>query len=742
LANRSAASCASVASSARHASSAASTSRFPTSRRNVSSEARSECARLCAVTGSFLPPNFFRVASATSAATNIARHAARDIGETAASTTATRSFRVDVGCAAHGVSARFVSTNRRHTVPAARRATWTHPSRDAATARLDHNIVVGMDGAATTARVGAPAPPPRSSPSSSYAATANAYATFGVRPPTVTNGTVPFAGNFTPQFGNSALCAPGATPDPNGLQKTANVAARGGGRPRTGERRRVRSGGTIDISVDETLRIEGDPGASVRGFEGFSGAKEAASVEAAFVEAETVEAASVEAKSVESSPLTTSPLTASSLGATPPLLGASLSLARSSSSPFKISAAARSKSAARSFLSGRSAAMDVYNTARSHGLSPAATASDASASAGFGGVVCARASRSASRRRSNAVVAPYIAVSAARRATLRRTPVTRRSARSRSVAFPTANARRYRAANASACRHANCRSVSDAREGENENVDDDAAPSPSPDDATDHTASHVTWRVDSPIERLLFHTAARRACAIAATASSATRSASRVSPRDSNKSKSRVATTARRWSSSCDTAANARWIPASARVTNAASSASPRTVVLDVSVNESFVRRQRSVAASATTSAHARAANVGVDDNASANAARGSAFFGAGGEESALTSFPFSFSESALTSFPFSFSEAASTSFPSSSSRLPRPSTSFTASKTSAATPSSSVPSSCAAPVAFACARRSSAVFARRSNKSQDSYPNARLRKPACAVGDSSATAA
>ena len=122
LANRSAASCASVASSARHASSAASTSRFPTSRRNVSSKARSECARLCAVTGSFLPPNFFRVASATSAATNIARHAAREIGETAASTTATRSFRVDVGCAAHGVSARFVSTNRRHTVPAARRA--------------------------------------------------------------------------------------------------------------------------------------------------------------------------------------------------------------------------------------------------------------------------------------------------------------------------------------------------------------------------------------------------------------------------------------------------------------------------------------------------------------------------------------------------------------------------------------------------------------------------------------------
>ena len=354
------------------------------------------------------------------------------MGETAASTMATRSFRVDVGCAAHGVSARFVSTNRRHTVPAARRATWTHPSRDAATARLDHNIVVGMDGAATTARVGAPAPPPRSSPSSSYAATANAYATFGVRPPTVTNGTVPFAGNFTPQFGNSALCAPGATPDPNGLQKTANVAARGGGRPRTGERRRVRSGGTIDISVDETLRIEGDPGASVRGFEGFSGAKDAAFVEAASVEAASVEAESVKAESVESSPLTASPLTASSLtasslaasslGASPRLLGASLSLARSSSSPFKISVAARSKSAARSFLSGRSAAMDVYNTARSHGLSPAKTASDASTSAGFGGVVCARASRSASRRRSNAVVAPYNAVSAARRATLRRTP--------------------------------------------------------------------------------------------------------------------------------------------------------------------------------------------------------------------------------------------------------------------------------------------------------------------------------
>ena len=371
--------------------------------------------------------------------------------------------------------------------------------------------------------------------------------------------------------------------------------------------------------------------------------------------------------------------------------------------------------------------MDVYNTARSHGLSPAKTASDASTSAGFGGVVCARASRSASRRRSNAVVAPYNAVSAARRATLRRTLVTRRSARSRSVAFPTANARRYRAANASACRHANCRSVSDAREGENENVDDDAAPSPSPDDATDHTASHVTWRVDSPIEPLLFHTAARRACAMAATASSATRSASRVSPRDSNKSKSRVATIARRMSSSCDVAANARWIPASARATNAASSASPRTVVLDVSVNESFVRRQRSVAASATTSAHApRAADVGVDDNASANAARGSAFFGAGGEASASKSFP----------------SSSSSSSPSSSSRLPRPSASCTASKTSAATPSSSVPSSRAAPAAFACARRSVAVFARRSNKSQDSYPNARLRKPACAVGDSSATAA
>ena len=370
--------------------------------------------------------------------------------------------------------------------------------------------------------------------------------------------------------------------------------------------------------------------------------------------------------------------------------------------------------------------MDVYNTARSHGLSPAKTASDASTSAGFGGVVCARASRSASRRRSNAVVAPYNAVSAARRATLRRTPVTRRSARSRSVAFPTANARRYRAANASACRHANCRSVSDAREGENENVDDDAAPSPSPDDATDHTASHVTWRVDSPIEPLLFHTAARRACAMAATASSATRSASRVSPRDSNISKSRVATIARRTSSSCDVAANARWIPASARATNAASSASPRTVVLDVSVNESFVRRQRSVAASATTSAHASAADVGVDDNASANAARGSAFFGAGGEASASKSFP----------------SSSSSSSPSSSSRLPRPSASFTASKTSAATPSSSVPSSRAAPAAFACARRSVAVFARRSNKSQDSYPNARLRKPACAVGDSSATAA
>ena len=59
LANRSAASCASVASSARHASSAASTSRFPTSRRNVSSEARSECARLCAVTGSSPPSDFF-----------------------------------------------------------------------------------------------------------------------------------------------------------------------------------------------------------------------------------------------------------------------------------------------------------------------------------------------------------------------------------------------------------------------------------------------------------------------------------------------------------------------------------------------------------------------------------------------------------------------------------------------------------------------------------------------------------
>ena len=400
-----------------------------------------------------------RVASATSAETRIARAAARHVGGDAASATATRSFRADVGCAAHGAATRFVSTNRRNTVPAARRATWTHPSRDAATARLDHNIVVGMDGAATTARVGAPAPPPRSSPSSSYAATANAYATFGVRPPTVTNGTVP-SREFHAAIRKLGVVRAGATPDPNGLQKTANVAARGGGRPRTGERRRVRSGGTIDISVDETLRIEGDPGASVRGFEGFSGAKEAASVEAAFVEAETVEAASVEAKSVESSPLATSPLTASSLGATPPLLGASLSLARSSSSPFKISAAARSKSAARSFLSGRSAAMDVYNTARSHGLSPATTASDASASAGFGGVVWrARVARrpDAIKRRRRA----DIAVSAATR-DASTNPVTRRSARSRSVAFPTANARRYRAANASACRHANCRSVSDA----------------------------------------------------------------------------------------------------------------------------------------------------------------------------------------------------------------------------------------------------------------------------------------
>ena len=255
---------------------------------------------------------------------------------------------------------------------------------------------------------------------------------------------------------------------------------------------------------------------------------QAASVEAAFVEAETVEAASVEAKCVESSPLTTSPLTASS-SAQPPLLGASLSLARSSSSPFKISAAA---------LFQERGAILPFGSKRRHGrvqhraFPRVISRDDGERRFRVGGVrrrrLRARASRSASRRRSNAVAAraPPPPRGHARDASTNPRDATIRAFAERRVPDRQRQAisRRQRVRVQT---RANCRSVSDAREGENENVDDDAAPSPSPDDATDHTASHVTWRVDSPIEPLLFHTAARRACAIAATASSATRRVAR-----------------------------------------------------------------------------------------------------------------------------------------------------------------------------------------------------------------------